>query len=78
MENYCVTWHLTPWSRVLTEKLIVIQLVKKFPNVYGTQRIIACHLCNENYSGYAEMCLYLCMYISEAGFIILGWNRYGH
>jgi len=31
---------LTPWSRVLLEKLIVTQLVKKFPTFYGTQRFI--------------------------------------
>jgi hypothetical protein len=29
---------ITPWSRVLLEKLIVTQLVKKFPTFYGTQR----------------------------------------
>jgi hypothetical protein len=26
----------TPWSRVILEKLIVTQLVKKFPAFYGT------------------------------------------
>jgi hypothetical protein len=40
---------LTPWSRVLLEKLIGFQLVKKFPAFCGTQRFItafitACHL----------------------------------
>jgi len=39
----------TPWSRVLREKLIGSQLVKKFPSFYGTRRFIttftiACHL----------------------------------
>jgi hypothetical protein len=35
------TYHLlTPWSRVLLEKLIVLQLVKKFPAFYGTRRFI--------------------------------------
>jgi hypothetical protein len=29
---------LTPWSKVLLEKLIVTQLVNKFPAYYGTQR----------------------------------------
>jgi len=29
---------LTPWSRVLLEKLMGFQLVKKFPTFYGTQR----------------------------------------
>jgi len=28
---------LTPWSRVLTEKLTGSQLVKKFPAFYGTE-----------------------------------------
>jgi hypothetical protein len=31
---------LTPWSRVLLEKLTVLQLVKKFPAFYGTRRFI--------------------------------------
>ena len=31
---------LTPWSRVLLEKLNVVQLVKKFPAFYGTRRFI--------------------------------------
>ena len=31
---------LTPWSRVLLEKLTGLQLVKKFPAFYGTQRFI--------------------------------------
>jgi hypothetical protein len=31
---------LTPWSRVLLEKLTGVQLVKKFPAFYGTQRFI--------------------------------------
>jgi len=30
---------LTPWSRVL-QKLVVTQLVKKFPTFYGTWRFI--------------------------------------
>jgi hypothetical protein len=29
---------LSPWSRVLPEKLTGFQLVKKFPTLYGTQR----------------------------------------
>jgi len=44
--TYCL---LTPWSRVLLEKLTGFQLVKKFPAFYGTWRFItaythACHL----------------------------------
>jgi len=31
---------LTSWSRVLPEKLPCLQLVKKFPTFYGTQRFI--------------------------------------
>ena len=31
---------LTPWCRVLLEKLTGLQLVKKFPVFYGTQRFI--------------------------------------
>jgi hypothetical protein len=31
---------LTPWSRVLLEKLTVYQLVKKFPTFYGTRKFI--------------------------------------
>ena len=31
---------LTPWCRVLLEKLTVLQLVKKFPAFYGTRRFI--------------------------------------
>ena len=44
-----LTYLLTPWSRVLLEKLTGSQLVQKFPAFYGTQRFIiaftsACHL----------------------------------
>ena len=35
-----LTYLLTPWSRVLLEKLIILWLVKKFPAFYGTQRFI--------------------------------------
>ena len=31
---------LTPWSRVLLEKLTGLQLVQKFPAMYGTRRFI--------------------------------------
>jgi hypothetical protein len=31
---------LTPWSRVLLEKLTGLQLVNKFPAFYGTRRFI--------------------------------------
>jgi hypothetical protein len=40
---------LTPWSRVLLEKLTGLQLVQEIPPIYGTRRFItaftsACHL----------------------------------
>jgi len=31
---------LTPWSRVLLEKLAGSQLVKKFPSFYGNRKFI--------------------------------------
>jgi hypothetical protein len=38
--NCILPYLLTPWSRVLLEKLTGLQLVKKFPEFYGTQRFI--------------------------------------
>jgi len=35
-----LTYLLTPWSRVLLEKLTSLQLVKKFPAFYGTRTFI--------------------------------------
>ena len=35
-----LTYLLTPWRRVLLEKLASLQLVKKFPAFYGTRRIL--------------------------------------
>ena len=35
-----LTYLLTPWCRVLLEKLIGLQLVKKFPAFHGTPRFI--------------------------------------
>jgi hypothetical protein len=35
-----ITYFLTPWSRVLLEKLTCLKLVKKFPAFYGTRRFI--------------------------------------
>ena len=35
---YLLTYLLTPWCRVLLEKLADLQLVKKFPAFYGTRR----------------------------------------
>jgi len=47
--TYLLTYLLSPWSRVLLEKLTGFQLVKKFPALYGTRKFItavtsACHL----------------------------------
>ena len=36
--TYLLAYLLTPWNRVLLEKLTGFQLVKKFPAFYGTQR----------------------------------------
>ena len=38
--RYLLTYLLTPWSRVLLEKLASLQLVKKFPAFYGTRRFL--------------------------------------
>ena len=41
LEFVCLnTYLLTPWSRVLLEKLTDFQLVKKFHAFYGTRRFI--------------------------------------
>ena len=37
---YVLTYLLTPWCRVLLEKLTGLQLVKNFPAFYGTRRFI--------------------------------------
>ena len=36
-----LSYLLTPWSRVILEKLTGLQLVKEFPAFYGTRRFIA-------------------------------------
>ena len=38
--TYLLTYLLTPWCRVLLEKLTGLQLVKKFPAFHGTRRFI--------------------------------------
>jgi hypothetical protein len=38
--TYLLTYLLTPWSRVLPEKLKRPELLKKFPAFYGTRRFI--------------------------------------
>ena len=47
--NYLLTYLLTPWCRVLLEKLTGLHLVKKISAFYGTRRFITaltsvCHL----------------------------------
>ena len=42
--TYLLTYSLTPWSTVLPEKLTDLQLVKKFPAIYGTAFTSARHL----------------------------------
>ena len=37
---YLLTYLLTPWYRVLLEKLTGLQLVKKLPTFHGTRRFI--------------------------------------
>jgi len=37
---YLLTFLLTPWSRILLEKLTGSNLVNKFPALYGTRRFI--------------------------------------
>ena len=39
-----ITYLLTPWSRILLEKLTGSQLVEKFPSFCGNRRFIARHL----------------------------------
>ena len=38
--TYLLTYLLTPWCRILLEKLTGLQLVKKFPAFHGTRRFI--------------------------------------
>ena len=38
--DYLLTYLLTPWCRVVLEKLTGLQLVKKFPAFHGTRRFI--------------------------------------
>jgi hypothetical protein len=39
--TYLLNCLITPWSRVLLEKLTDVQLVKQFPAFYGTRNLIA-------------------------------------
>jgi hypothetical protein len=38
--DFYITYLLTPWSRVLLEKLAGLQPIKKFPAFYGTRRFL--------------------------------------
>ena len=38
-----ITYLLTPWCRVLLEKLTGLQVLKKFPAFHGTRRFITAH-----------------------------------
>ena len=40
LHTHLLTYLLTPWCRVLLEKLTGLQLVKKFPTFHGTHRLI--------------------------------------
>jgi len=39
MKLTMITNQLTPWNRVILEKLLLTQLVKKLPALYGTQKL---------------------------------------
>jgi hypothetical protein len=47
---HLITYLLTPWSRILSEKLTGSQLVKIFPAFYGTWRFITAFACARNLS----------------------------
>ena len=40
MHTYLLTYLITPWCKLLLEKLTGLQLVKKFPAFHGTRRFI--------------------------------------
>jgi hypothetical protein len=40
LSTYNTTYLLSPWSRVLLEKLTSFKLVMKFPALYGTGRFV--------------------------------------
>jgi len=44
------TYLLSPWKRVLLEKLTGSQVVKKFPAFYGTQTFISAFTCARHLS----------------------------
>jgi hypothetical protein len=47
---------LTPWNRVLLEKLAGLQLMKKFPALYGTRKfIVLIHNCPPSLSNLSQL-----------------------
>ena len=48
--TYFLTYLLSPWNRVLLDKLTSFQLVKKFPSFYGTRRFITAFTCARHLS----------------------------
>ena len=40
LRTYLLTYLLTPWCRVVLEKLTGLQLVKKLPAFHGTRRFV--------------------------------------
>jgi hypothetical protein len=51
---HLITYLLTPWSRVLLQKLTDPHLVKKYPKFYETRRSITA-LTNARHSPYSEV-----------------------
>ena len=52
IHTHILTYLLTPWCRVLLENLTGLQLVKKFPAFYGTQRFLSLSWVNPIQSTY--------------------------
>jgi hypothetical protein len=73
--NWDANFLLTPWNRVLLEKLTIFQLLKKFPAFYRTRRFItaftsASHLSRTKIS--VQVRGFLCEYFVTRYF--LGWG----
>jgi hypothetical protein len=50
LSNYTSITNVTPWSKVLLEKLTVPQLVKIFPAFYGNRRFITAFITSRHLS----------------------------
>jgi hypothetical protein len=48
--TYSLTYSITPWSRVILDKLTSFQLAKKFPTLYRTRRFITAFTCDRHLS----------------------------